>query len=294
MTAVPGMTFCSRWFDAQVSRLHDVVAVLVDLLGVDAAAEPDHVGEVDVGAVLASAATSGRRRHPSSWSASGSASRCAGCRRRRRSARPAAWRRSRCSAPSRPAPGRGCAGSRNAHFGCLRYRRSATRWAASRGIGAAPAAMKAMKSVSPIGPLVTAVDLVADLHVLPVARRAAARLLGQDVLLDRGQLLLGPRMRQLDRARLAPLLHLAALEAHPGADEGRHQFVVLVRVLLPHVVLDAAAAEIALGRAVEAVEDDPAVILSPSRIGRGRSSWSRRGSRPDRASRPGPTPGRRR
>ena len=48
-TAEPGITFCSRWFHAQVSIRTTGVTVVVDLLGGDPAAEPDHVGEVDVG-----------------------------------------------------------------------------------------------------------------------------------------------------------------------------------------------------------------------------------------------------
>src|SRR6516225_3237576 len=104
-------------------------------------------------------------------------------------------------------------------------------------------------------PLSDDVELIADLDVIPEARRGPPRRLRENVILDLLELLVRPRVRELDLARLTLGLHFGPLEPHPGADEGRDELVVLVAVLLTQVVLDAASGEVAgVGRAVETVE----------------------------------------
>src|SRR5271165_6652910 len=99
------------------------------------------------------------------------------------------------------------------------------------------------------------VELVADLDVIPEARRGPPRRFRENVILDLLELLLRPRVRELDLARLTLGLHLGPLEPHPRADEGRDELVVLVAVLLTQIVLDAASSEVAgVDRAVETVE----------------------------------------
>ena len=110
----------------------------------------------------------------------------------------------------------------------------------------------------PERPLRDGINLVADADVLPVACGRPAGLLGEDVLLDRLDFGVGPRVWQLDLTALAALLHFRAFEAHARADEGRDQLVILIPVFLAQEVLDPPAAEIAiLGRPLEPVEHDP-------------------------------------
>src|SRR6185436_17030231 len=113
----------------------------------------------------------------------------------------------------------------------------------------------------PQRPFDDGVDLVADLNVFPVPRGRATRDFGQDLILDRDQLFLGPRVRDGDLAGCGALLHLATLEAHPRADELPYHRIVLVLVLLKDVVLHAAAAKIAGIGAIEALKDHTALDL---------------------------------
>ena len=103
-------------------------------------------------------------------------------------------------------------------------------------------------------PLRDHIDLIADLHILPVTRDRTTRPLGEHIGLDPLDLLISPRMRDLHLTRLRATLSRRALKPHPRANKRRDQLITLIAVLLTQIILDPPTRETARIRTVKPIK----------------------------------------